>query len=170
LTSLRKCSAGLDVLAALAQRQRDGEHVEPVVEILAQLDSFTARCRSRLLAAISRTSTGSASNREADEGAGLGTAELHLRLDRHLDPRREEGAVIHPQGRGHGRSVKAPFSWPNSSLSMRLGCNARVHREERLLPSLAQEMDRLGDQLLASHRSPVMRTLAEVGATRSMRS
>ena len=52
--------------------------------------------------------------------------------------------------RARAAPVNAPFSWPNSSASSRLGASARaVERDERAVGARADAMDRAREQLLA---------------------
>ena len=112
------------------RRQVDREHVEPVVEVFAQRAARRPpSVRSRLIAAMIRTSASigslppdahgslpDSSTRKSftcSSGAHLGDLVEQQRSARRAFEVAECGACRRP--------VKLPFSWPNSSLSIRFG-------------------------------------------------
>ena len=115
------------VVAALAQRRQvDVDDVEAVVEVLAE----AARADLLLEDAVGRGDDADVdllglAVADAEDDALLQRAqELHLQVERQLaDLVEEERALVGRPGtcRGATRSapVKAPFTWPKSSLSMR---------------------------------------------------
>ena len=148
-----------DVLAPLAQRRhREGEDVEAVVEVLAErAPSFTAVTGSLLVAATTRTSTrdlGLAA--EAAEGAaprgrggtwpGCRAASRRSRRGRGC---RRGRARSSPRA-GRGAPVKAPRSWPKSSLSSRVsGMAAQLTATKGPLARGGELVEGARDELLA---------------------
>ncbi len=133
------------VLAALAQRrQRHGDHVQPIVEVLAEPPLLTSAARSRLRRGDERTSTLLVASAEPLELALLQHAQ-QLGLDRRAAARRSRRGTACRRGPARtgppsaaAAPVNAPFSWPNSSdSSRRLGQRRAVDRDERPVAAAA---------------------------------
>ena len=135
------------VLAALAQRrQGDLEDVEAEVEVLAEAPFLISALRSRLVAHSTRTSTSisvlppsrrsrpSSSTRSSLACSSMGISPISSRKS--VPP----WASSKTPGRRWSAPVKAPRSWPKSSLSMRvagmeaqlMATNGLSRRGERL--------------------------------------
>ena len=114
-----------DVLGAVAERgERDGEDAEAIVEVFAEASSrATALSRSRLVAAMIRTSTwigalpptrsNSRSWRTRSSLAWVSRGSSPISSRKSVPP---SASSKRPMRRAMA-PVKAPFSWPNSSLS-----------------------------------------------------
>ena len=139
-----------------------------------------ASARSRLVAEISRTLTliGSlvptrtispvSSTRSSLIWIGIGMSPISSRKS--VPPL----AYWNRPMRSRSAPVKAPFTWPKSSLSRMFSRQlGAVERHERLVLARAVDVQRLGDQLLAGaalagdqHRGRRRRDLAELGHDR----
>src|SRR5262249_25385650 len=142
---------------AIAQRwQRDREHAQPIVEILAQLalahglGGQAGRRRDHAGVDLDRRRAA-----DAEHLARLGHAqELHLELHRHLpDPLEEEGAAggaleVTAVALERAREAAALVT-EELALDERRRDRAAVDGEERRHTAAAQLMDRLRDELLA---------------------
>ena len=121
-----------DVLAAFAQRrQADRKHAQAIVEVGAESPARDGGSRSRCVAAITRTSTRAASRDDrrartrlpaarAAAWPGARAADRRSRRGRSCRRRRARSA---PAACATA-PVNAPFSWPNSSLSISVGGSA----------------------------------------------
>ena len=147
-----------DVGCALAQRrQLDREHREPVVEVLAEArPSSTSRARSRLVAAIQRTSTSRVRLPPTRSKRALlqHAQELGLQLGLELaDLVEEEGAAVGELdaaapargGAGEGALLVAE----QLALEQRLAERRAVDRDERARRARAPVVDGARRDLLA---------------------
>ncbi len=147
------------VLAQAERRQLDGEHVQPVVQVLAQLAVLDGVGRvhvgRRNHADVHRLLVAPA---EAAERPLLQDAQqLHLRRRRHLRDLVEEErpaireleAALAAVGRAGERALLVA---EDLALEQRLGNRGAVDRHERHLRARAQLVDGLRDQLLAGAR------------------
>ena len=113
-----------DVLSPLTQRRQDErDDIEPIVQILSEPTIANQRWRSRCVAARTRTSTFtavsaptgtiscscSARSRRACRPGETSPISSRNRVPRSASRKSPGRAVLAP--------VKAPFTWPNSSLS-----------------------------------------------------
>ena len=115
------------LLAQVAVGRGDEPHVDRDVVVGADAPDL-ARARARAAA----SAAGRAAARRSRRGTGAAVGRLEHALARRTAP------------------VKAPRSWPNSSLSSRLRRHrAAVDDHERLVAARAAAVDRLGGDLLA---------------------
>ena len=146
------------VAAAIAQRrQLDRDDIETIEEVLAEAPCLISAPRSRFVAAMMRTSTLSVSlpptrsnvfscrNRRSLTCTAAGSRRISSR--KRVPP----SACLKRPSRRATAPVKAPRSWPKSSLSRsdsREG--GAVQADERRLGARAEaSVDGLGDELLA---------------------
>ena len=157
VSSRRKWSSEeRDVLLALAERrQLQGHHVEPVVEVLAELSVRTSVARSRWVAAMIRTSTLTAASADRHDLALLERAQ-QPRLQRGRDiadlveEQRAAVGLTKSPGARPAAPVKAPRTWPKSSLSSRPSARAEQFTATNRRPVRSRvPVDRPGHQLLA---------------------
>ena len=152
-----------NVLAALAQRrQRDGEDVEAVVEVLAEPAlARRSASRSRLVAAMTRTSTGISCvppTRRIVRSSSTRSS-LAWSVGGHLADLVQEAACRRwpartARARPRSAPVKAPFSCPNSSLSRSgFGMAAQLTATKGVAPR-AQLVERPRHHFLAGAALP----------------
>ena len=144
--------------AAVAQRrQRQVHDVEPVEEVLAEPPGVDLAARSRLVPAMMRTSTGC--GRVAADGPHClsSITRSSFDLERHgqlADLVEEERAAVRRRRRGPWFActapVKAPRTWPKSSLSSRVsGMAPQFTATKRPSRRGLAGVDGARDQLLA---------------------